>query len=102
MTYGSVLDFEEPSSLTEEFPALENLRLVAVAADEALSVAGIAYENKRSAARGRNNSCPDDDCISCLADDDEYQAASDAAERAQEGFEVTALILAGYDDRGGG
>jgi len=50
MTCGSVLDFEAPSSLTGEFSVLENLRLVAVAADEVRRVAGIVYENKRRAA----------------------------------------------------
>lgn len=102
MTCGSVLDFEAPSSLTEEFSVLENLRLVAVAADEVRRVAGIVYENKRRAARGRNSNCPDDDCVSCLADDDEYQAAWDAAERAQDSFVETARILVGHDVRYGG
>lgn len=102
MTGRSELDFEEPSSLTDQFPVLENLRLVAVAADEARRVAGIVYENKRRAARSRNSNCPDDDCASCLADDDEYQVAWDAAERAQDGFVETARILGGYDVRRGG
>ena len=91
------LDFEEPSSLTEEFPVLENLRLVAVAADEVCHVAGIIYENKRRAARGRNSNCPNDDCASCLADDEEYEVAWDAAVKAQVSFEETALILLGYE-----
>ena len=97
MIGASLLDYEEPSVLTEEFPVLENLRLVAVAADEARRVAGIVYEAKRRDARVRNSNCPDDDCVSCLADDDGYQAAWDAAEMAQDSFVETARILAGYD-----
>ena len=99
MTGGSLLDYEEPSVLTERFPLLENLRLVVVAADEARRVAGLVYETKRRAARERNSDCPDDDCVNCLANDDEFQAAWDAAETAQDRFVETATILAGYDVR---
>jgi hypothetical protein len=55
MTCESWLRFDEPTSLTEEFSVLENLRLVAVAADEVCCLAGVIYENKRRAARARNS-----------------------------------------------
>jgi len=97
LTGGSLPDYERPSVLTEEFPALENLRLVAVSADEARRVAGTVYKKRRRDARERNDDCLDDDCVSCLADDDEYHVAWGAAEKAQDRFEETARILAGYD-----